>query len=653
MSKNEFTIVETIEMKHGLEIDTDEAWRKLIERQFGGDPGRAAAELLQNALDSYPLDTPWDERWVKIETGTDTLSMTDFGEGMSRERLTLLLTLGGTDKNDMQHIGRFGIGFFSIFSPALGTQRVRVVTCCEGHVVEMVFTVTEPHRQPTISTQRLEQKIDFRTRIEVTFGNGQAVEQCMTAMRRYLKYYPCRVTVNGRQNRSVWDDARKSGTLFFKQGHCDGFLNSGSGGRHIDLLCKYEYITTGSLAGLITGGRNMTHDIRDYSYKGVPYLPCVSGTVNCNNLNVTISRDGFYLDWPFDTLVRTIGQALIQHLDALLEKSEDAQLVLANQYILRSQIRGYLQKVQNGDAADIDNNAETSVVRRLLEAKVYRINGRRGQFSLLDLLNMRSPGTPVFFSIRQNNLRWLGGAYKHDFVILPSRCLVLDGAPDFYDDLFACIFDDIVNLDRIAEDNNKIRKLVERGIIDKEALMPECRVIGDRQVNDKEAALLREIDVVLAHPQLRKAITQNLHLRIGGIRSVLFDVREKEVTIATGIFDESGRAVGEDNRVYDSQDVQAADGRQFGPVTDPDDDEELLLGLRRDHPFIEQLIESNDPHRAYYGLTFLAHELALCQKRLVPYSQFFHLVKERLAADMRRALMMQLIGDPGKEAEAA
>ena len=53
-------------------------------------------------------------------------------------------------------------------------------------------------------------------------------------------------------------------------------------------------------------------------------------------------------------------------------------------------------------------------------------------------------------------------------------------------------------------------------------------------------------------------------------------------------------------------------------------------------------MESKDPQRAYYALTFLAHELTLCQKRLAPYSQFYHIVKERLANDMRRALMTQL-----------
>lgn len=36
---------------------------------------------------------------------------------------------------------------------------------------------------------------------------------------------------------------------------------------------------------------------------------------------------------------------------------------------------------------------------------------------------------------------------------------------------------------------------------------------------------------------------------------------------------------------------------------------------------------------------------ALCQKRLVPYSQFYHWVKERMAVDMRRALLLQLAGD--------
>ncbi len=38
----------------------------------------------------------------------------------------------------------------------------------------------------------------------------------------------------------------------------------------------------------------------------------------------------------------------------------------------------------------------------------------------------------------------------------------------------------------------------------------------------------------------------------------------------------------------------------------------------------------------------------MARKRLVPYSRFYHWVKERMAADMRRALLAQLTGEEEK-----
>jgi len=76
-----------------------------------------------------------------------------------------------------------------------------------------------------------------------------------------------------------------------------------------------------------------------------------------------------------------------------------------------------------------------------------------------------------------------------------------------------------------------------------------------------------------------------------------------------------------------------------------DEDQTILLGLCRDNPSIQHLIESENPHKAYFALTFLAYQLALCQKMLVPYSPFYHVTAQKLAADMRKALIEELLAD--------
>ncbi|NJK86564.1 MAG: hypothetical protein HC906_11935 [Bacteroidales bacterium] len=62
-----------------------------------------------------------------------------------------------------------------------------------------------------------------------------------------------------------------------------------------------------------------------------------------------------------------------------------------------------------------------------------------------------------------------------------------------------------------------------------------------------------------------------------------------------------------------------------------------------EHPFIHYLTEIKNPSREYYTLTYIAHELALCQKMLVPYSPFYYIVKEKLAQSMRKALMKSML----------
>lgn len=85
-------------ISNGLAIDRDEAWRKLISHQFGGRPGRGFAELIQNAIDSYPSATPMEDRKGEIKSDSYKISITDYGEGLTRKRIELLCTLGGTDK---------------------------------------------------------------------------------------------------------------------------------------------------------------------------------------------------------------------------------------------------------------------------------------------------------------------------------------------------------------------------------------------------------------------------------------------------------------------------------------------------------------------------------------------------------------------------
>jgi len=627
------SVIEKMTLEKGMQVDVHEGWRKIISSQFGGNPGRAFSELIQNLIDSYEADVPWPERRGEIETTQDGVSITDYGSGLDREKLRLITTLGGTDKaDDPAKIGTFGVGFFSMFNPRLGTRSVQITTRCEGSVVILRFVVEHPDKPPRIEIESREGVIPYSTRILVQFGDGTAVAGCMQAAQKALRYYPCKIRVNGTPFASVWEEAGKSGAFMFEKSLIHGFIQPAHHWENVSILCKYELIMTLALDTFATGGRSMRYNLDDLSSSRMPWIPGIHICMNCNALNVTISRDSFYLDYIWERAKSELADVLLTWLDHTLDEQADPGLVLANQYILRDRLAALLK----GDGVEDAHPA----LRKLLDARVYRISGERGMFSLRDIRARLTPGLPLFFSPAQRNLRWLGGNFKHDFVVLPQRCDKGGGAPDFYRWLFGALFSNIVNLDTINADHGRLKELVDAGIVTPEALSPACKIVGEKHLNAAQQALLDELAAILQDEGVHRAIEENLKLPIRSIHPVFIEIEDGNAYISAGIFDSEGIPL--TDRLLTNL---SSDERQE-PLREKRD---LLLGLSLNHPFIRYLAECEDPYRAYFSLTYVSHELALSQRMLVPYSPFYHLVKEKLAAGMRKAL----IGEISKRHHAA
>ncbi len=636
MRKNKQTneVLEEILLEEGIDIDISEGWHKLISSQFGGNPGRGFSELIQNALDSYPNHLPWEEKRGAIETGETSISITDFGEGLDRKRLRLLTTLGGTDKaSDPDKIGNFGIGFVSIFNPKLETKTVRVLTCCEEENVELLFTVTDPMKRPDIQSKIHDASFPFSTRIIVEFGNDKAAKQCLDDATKRLKYYPCNITVNDSPFQSIWQQAKENEAIFFAEGSCYGFLDNKNWNTWITIMCKFEYLLRIPLANLLTGGPDTKNDLRDFHRKECPYLPEFSISINCNDLSVTISRDSFRLDHNYDKMIHTLADVLNVELAKKIDAPENRELIIANQYILRNQLAAYLKRVNEGKPADGKNDF---LLKKLIESKVYNINGKSTFYSLLDLHSELSDGFPLFFSPDKKNIRWVGGVFKHDFIVLPKKCTINNGAPQFYDDIFTAIFEDVVNLDTIQEDQEKIKNLVERKIVSQESLTPNTRLVGTRQISSVEKEFLNEMNRIIKHPAVALAIKTNIHISYDEVECVYFDSDGKDAYIATGLFGVNGKAL-------DKMVLANLTGKNQQESVEFNRLETLYIGLLRRHQIIDFLINCDDIHKQYYAITYLSHELALCQKHLVPYSDFYHVVKDRLADDVRKAVMSELL----------
>ena len=274
--KNKTRIIETIRLENGLKVDLDEGWRKLISRQFGGDAGRAAlSELISNLIDSYAPHIPWQERRGEIQTTPTSIEVTDHGQGMDTNRLKLLTTMGGTDKDGINSIGRFGMGFFAVMSDSLGTQKVTITSRCEAQFIQLVFNIKAPGKRPEISTKILKKQYDFSTRILVEFREGfNAVKRCLNHAELVLKYLPAHIEINGKLYPSAWEKAKLNQAYLFEKGPYKGFVEKNNWGNNITILSKFEYIrTTPFPYSLSTRLGLIKNDLRDFAAKRCRLFP--------------------------------------------------------------------------------------------------------------------------------------------------------------------------------------------------------------------------------------------------------------------------------------------------------------------------------------------------------------------------------------------
>jgi hypothetical protein len=556
---------------------------------------------------------------------------------MNTDRLKLLVTLGGTDKfNNPDKIGKFGIGFMSMFNRRLGPRRIIVVTRCEGQTVQVIFTVIQPGRRPEISYSILQEQIPYSTMIKAEFGSLLQVNNCLDYARNALTYYPCKMKINGKLFRSYWEDNENHSALAFNENGCRGLIKSALSWDNITVLCKYEKVMKTSFNHFITGGHNAYYNLEDFHTHRTPYIPNIEMILNTDKLSVTISRDSFYLDWAYYEARGVLIRYLKSYLLREINKGVATEIIMANQFIFRSEIESFLS---NPSAYFNNPTDENRLIEVLATLPVYRINGRPGTFSLKMLKEMKRADLPFYFSAERTNLRWLGGAFKHDYIVTPDPCRINGGASHFFENLFSGVFKDIVNLDTIRGNQKKIMELVERDIITKESLSPITEIIGPRDLNLKEKSLLKEMDILLGDPAIIEVIETNLHMKVSRIESVFFDMEENGCRVSSGLFNEQGNPL---NERFISNFLTPA-GEKGNMEHNNPRKSKVLLGLHIRHPFIQYLLSVKDPQRNYYALTYLAHELALCQKMLVPYSPFYHLVKQKLAQEMRKALIKNLL----------
>jgi hypothetical protein len=616
--------IEVIERKGTLyQVNVEEAWRKLTSRQFANEPARGLEEIISNAVDSYPGDVPKEKVKIAIDFTDNSVAVIDWGEGMSLNRIDCLLTLGGSDKSfDDKKIGQFGVGFCSLFNPALGTRLVVVTTRCEDSFVEMTFTVNDPAKPPAISSRVLDEKLSYSTRVYARLGDTGAPRKCRSWIESRAEYYPYQIIINGKKYPSIWD--KTPGVHHFRTDHTRGRI-FWSTSPWVRVLCKYCYVMSLTLDSLQKPFGNY-RTIEDYG--DFPYLSGYAVDINCDDLSVVLSRNSVYVNSDFETMKHELSVILkgklLEDLSTLTpQTTEWERLVLTNQYIFRLKIRDLVTQVIN-KSYEFDAASAEHV---LFEAKLHAIDGKKGMFSLREIAEMKTPELPLFFCTKLESLSWLGKQYKHDFILVPPKTIVYDEPANFLykllDGCFPCM---VVDLDFIHNSSDVLKSLVEQGIIDPSLMVRDIRLKRKVQVDKEEEAFLTEIQGWIRRPELFEALTRNFLFPVNRIDVSLFEAFGEEENVLAALFDENGKLL--------SLAPEEIEKRRAM--------ERVYIGLNSASPLFGLLKRSKKENRSYYILGIIAHEL-VCTQKIIPHSAKFYYLRNHVERDLVSALKTVLI----------
>jgi hypothetical protein len=266
----------------------DEVFKNLVD-QFS-DPFTCLRELVQNAMDAGTETVEVRTRYLD-DPGGVILEIRDFGGGMTRDIIDTKLTrLFASDKeNDLTKIGKFGIGFVSVFS--LKPELVIVDTGRDGEYWRIafdggtdfaLFTLQEPIEGTSV---RLHKRIPFEE-------YEPFVERCRRTLLAWCRHSAIAISFNGQAI------------------NCDLVVDSAI---RVDTRTPLGRFNVGVSAGkpYLYGLYNSGLTLMEGEQETVPG---VTYKVLSNHLEHTLTRDAVLKDENYEKVVATLEELIKKDL---------------------------------------------------------------------------------------------------------------------------------------------------------------------------------------------------------------------------------------------------------------------------------------------------------------------------------------------------
>lgn len=297
----------------------DEDALSILVNQFS-DPMSFVRELVQNSIDAGSVEIDVYCEWKPIgdgERGTAIIHVDDYGEGMDRTIIETKLTrLFSSDKEgDLTKIGKFGIGFVSVF--AVQPDAVCLDTGRSGESFRVLF-----RKDRTFSLLKLREPVEG-TKIQVikqmAASEYPLIEQRVNkALSFHCKHVEVALNYAGQPITEAFDLP-------------DALLKVTEKDDLAELVVGIMPPDVKTLAGFYNRGLTLLENPTD--------LACVSYKIRSTYLEHTLSRDNIVHDENYARVMALLDRAVRGPLLTLLMKTIDG---LYREQAARDEIKPYL-----------------------------------------------------------------------------------------------------------------------------------------------------------------------------------------------------------------------------------------------------------------------------------------------------------------------
>ena len=478
--------------------DPDRILRILSANQFE-DAFLAFRELYANALDA--VRGRRDPR-IELRVSAERVLVEDNGTGLDEPGLDALTTLGKSTRRGHDAIGRFGIGFASVFDPQLGVSRVEFRAARFGRDTGVLIRFfPDVSGGVSIEVEDCPPPRLGGSRVEVTFDAGRSPEdrvaRVVQIFETHAAYSGIATELNGRLLERELADYIKSEIRDGDWTHQERSLVASSAVKGPVGVAAIDPSRPDSKFRAYQRGLFVC-ELPLHRVQGKPWPRGVFGAINAEGLDLVASRNAFVEDERFERfqseLRRLAGEAAYRVV-RYYEQSEDAY---ARIVLLDAIRRGLRSATPESLLAESDDLFSGSVVR----SPLFRAWFDNKRFSFEELVSFKSNDSFRALSYRP---AWRDRAgdpiFRADDSIERDIFRKLSGMRDMP---AAARAEDIARPSLIS----RLRDRLLSGPRAEYSLFQ--REVSAAQIDDRSRALIAQLQAFLAAPEVGEAIARLL-----------------------------------------------------------------------------------------------------------------------------------------------